>query len=265
MIGNRSVARCALAAEVCPDDHRVQADVFLRTLEQSAEFCPRGVGHLVGRPDLHAFRLLIHHPGGRLEVRLVRQLGDVPALNDDVGVLEPLLDVAGLCEGIAAEVRHVRWHLREPEIAPGVLVEHGRSLLHRLLRVEDCGQLLVFDLNELGRRRCGLPVLRGNRCHFVSDEPDLVVAQQRHVLDVPARAIVRDVGRGDDREHPRHGERLRSVYGQYASVGVGAADVLRPDRSRRSDVGGIRCRAIDLVDSFYTGDRPPDDSERWRR
>ena len=62
VVGDRRVARGALAPEIRADGYRVQADIGFIPLEQPAKLAPRRVGNLVGRPNFHALTLLVGPP-----------------------------------------------------------------------------------------------------------------------------------------------------------------------------------------------------------
>ena len=84
----------------------------------------------------------------RLDVSLMDGLGRITPLNDDIGVAEPGVDVA-LVEG--NHLGDVGWmrRLGLDSLREEVVMQQRRIGLHRLFDVDDVGQDVVLDLDQL--------------------------------------------------------------------------------------------------------------------
>ncbi len=92
----------------------------------------------------------------RLDISLMDRLGRITPLDDDIGVAEPGVDVA-LVEGDhLGNVGRMR-RLGLDALGEEVVMQQRRIWFHRLFDVDDVGQHVVVDLDQvaglLGDRR----------------------------------------------------------------------------------------------------------------
>ena len=119
---------------------------------------------------------------------------------------------------------------------------------HRLVRVDDHGQLLVVDLDELRAVRRAVAIAEHHR-HFLHLEADLLVrqhrlhvtAERRHPVQVDRLQVVR----GQHRHDTRHRQRLRLVDRLDAGMGIGTAHHGAEQHARQLDVVDVGSPAAD--------------------
>ena len=157
--------------------------------------------------------------GVGLDVSLMHGLGLEAALDDDVGSRKPGVTVAQLVLEGARDVR-CRRRARLGGGVTHVLVQDGRARLQRLVDIDDPGQDLVVDLDQLESCR-GDACRRGrDRRHRVAGVQRLlarhhVAADVAHVLDAEGDRLVprklRQIAAGHDGLDARQGRGLRRV------------------------------------------------------
>ena len=205
--------------------------------------------------------------GVRLNVALVNGLGAELPLNDNVGVLESLFDVAHLEQEMVGDVGAGSGIVVIPQAAGahrGVgyggqpLVQHGGIGLHGFQHVGHGVQNLVLDLDEIESLLGDVGAGGGYGGDGVTLVQRLVggqtvVAEELGVdhgclgLVADAPPGLRQVGGGHDTANPLHGRGLAGVDGLDAGVGMGAAQ--HPgamEQSRQADVGAIAGAPGDL-------------------
>ena len=173
-------------------------------------------------------------------------------LHDDVGLSERPLDVAALDgDGDHGVVLVLVVDLRRP-------VGHGRS------GVEDGGELLVGDLDEVDGGSGGLLVDGGDGRDLIAHVADLVRGERHLVLDEGTPAALEGVLGGH--HGPYAGQRLGSggVDAQDAGVRVGAAEDLAGERAWRGDVGDVFGTARDFLEALDPWGGLPDDRQLVR-
>ena len=220
---------------------------------------------LAGGPDRHLAVLTgAHHRGVRLDVALVDGFHGVLALDDDVRLREPGVDVAELVDGVAGDVGGPVGRIGQA-LGAHRLVQHRRVVAHGVADVQDRRQHVVLDGDRLGGL-FGLP--QGGRRH----RGDRVAVIERLVLRHHVARQVGEVGRGlarlGDADRRRrevragdhgldagHRFRLRGVDREDARVRVRAAHELRVQHAGQRQVGAVVGVAGDLVQPVVT-DRP---------
>ena len=129
-----------------------------------------------------------------------------------------------------------------------VLAQDRRVLVHRLERIDDDGQGLVLDLDQV--RGVGGDIAVGR-----DDEGDLLVLEQdlavgEHHLDVagkgrhPGQIDALEVLGGEHREHARHGLGLGGVDLHDAGVGMARAMEVAVHHARQLDVVDVIAFAL---------------------
>ena len=191
----------------------------------------------LGQKDPHGMRVLGRRPEGQqigervvarhVAARLDRGAGVALRVDDAadgaIGLRERLVDVAG---------PEVAGH--EDVVAP-VGLDQRRPGLHRLLGVVHDGQLLVVDLDQVGRLARRPLVLRHDRRHRLADEAhplgtervplDALRPHGRRVVGLHDRVhVVGDFLPGDHVDDPGHGLGGLRVHAPDAGVGVGTPD-----------------------------------------
>ena len=257
--------------------HRLQVDQRLAA-ESAADLHGDGLdpgdgnagdeGHLITHVEVAlaaapdgdvAVRPPVHGGGVRLDVALMHRLGAELALDDYVGVLEALLDVAHLEKEMVGDVGAVFGvaviaQAAGPHGGVGdggeTLVEDGGIGFHRLQHVGHRIQHLVLDLDEFqgllgdvgaggGDGSHGVPLVQ----HLLGGQA--VVAQELGIdhgsLGLVADAALRlgQVGGGDHAAHTLHRLGLAGVNGLDAGVSVRAAKHPGMEQSRQVNVCAV--------------------------
>ena len=239
-----------LAAEAAADLGGNGADVALRDARQQRRHGAHHELPLGRRPDRHPpIRRVGHGAGMRFDVALVHRARLEGALDDDVGLGEAGLHVAGLEHHGAGDVRRLAL-----ELVP--LMQDRRVVLDRVLDLDDVGQDLVVHLDQ----RTGM------RGHFLADRRDGgdrmaveqrllarhdVAAHPAHVLDAEHHRLVeRELDDVVARHHRLHaGQRLglRRIDRPDARMRVRAAQHLAPHHAGHGVVGAVLRAAGHLV------------------
>ncbi len=148
----------------------------------------------------------------------------------------------------------------EAQVVGHLLVHAGRRRLQRLARIHHDWQVLVFDLDGLGRILREVLGLRDDDRHRLADEAHALVRQGRTERD-PHRAAADaleerqhrrglpagrdDVGAGDDVQHALALARLRGVDSHDPGVRAVGAQEMRRDLSVEMMIGGVTALAGD--------------------
>ena len=177
----------------------------------------------------------------------------VPALDLDEPRLLDRLGIAACADAAVAE-----------HIAREFLVQLRCAVAHRLLRIEDEGQLLVLYLYLAESLLCRKLVRRDDDCNVVAPESDVVGEQQSvgYVLVFNVRrpgvarggkVVFRHVEAGEDRLHSLGSQGLFGVYALYQRVGVRRVKHLGHKRVFAAEVGCVHGPARRLVRSVDPG------------
>ena len=208
--------------------------------------------------------------GLRLDIALMDRLGVEFALDDQIGLGESRLDVAGRELDALGDVRR----LFGRGLHPGgdlVLVQQRRVVLHRLDDVDDVRQHLVVDPDQLERLARDRIRGRGDRRHGVAVIERLLARHHvaGHVAEIDdqlARGGVfdrhfREVVAGDHRLDP--GQRLgrRGVDRDHPGMGVGAPEHPAEELARQVDVRAVAGAAGHLVHAVGADRARADDLE----
>jgi len=161
-----------LDAEAAADTRLDHAYALGRQTNERGNDASHVIGHL--RAGAHHQPVVLVPVGDgdmRLDRRLLHLRHAVLVLDDEISLGKTLLDVtdAGL---------DVRRHVALDVVdAPGVrfVVNDGCARLHRILRLQDGGQNLVFHLDQVKRALGDLKRLGSHGCHAITDEAHLVV------------------------------------------------------------------------------------------
>ena len=171
--------------------------------------------------DQHALRVYPSDARLRLQVEMVHEWCPVGPLDNHLGPLEAVGDIA-LADMPGAE-----------EVA--ALVHMGRAGLERLERIVDAGQRLVLDAHELGRLGGDLGRLGGDGHHGLALEAHAPLGQhglrgehgaRRRLGHAPgqlhAERVLRHVRVGEHRDDAGQGARRARVDADDARGGVRA-------------------------------------------
>ena len=238
-VGDRRVHGRALAAEVAAHCHRVDADGGRLDAERHGKLAPERIRALVGRPHFGG-AVLRHrdHAGVRLHVDVVLLLRAEGVLGDALRRREARREVAARPAVEGAEVGQIGPFRVDERAGVGrrIVVDDGRAGSDRLLHVEDGGEFLVFDLDEVERLLRRSRGVGGHGCDPLADEPHLLIGQHREVFQRPAdQAGV--VAPGDDRMHAGHRPRPGRVDAHDPRVRIRAAQYLAPEQPFHLHVG----------------------------
>ena len=118
----------------------------------------------------------------RLNVSLVHRLGGELPFNDDIGLPEPLLQVAALELEVAGDVALRASILAgagpfDPEPGGHVLMQQGRIGLHGFADVQDRRQHLVVDLDQVEGFFSHVGIDSGHCRYRMADVQHLLVGQ----------------------------------------------------------------------------------------
>ncbi len=242
----RLVVEVALGAEAAAEERNDDAHVGLRDLEDVRDAGPGSVGNLRRAPDGDAVALPLGQERARLDRRPLRGVGDVAALDDDVGGRHRSFGVALHDRRVAEDVAVA------PELLVGlvglpVLVDQRRILRERGLDVADGRQRLVLDLDCSGGLGGDLRSQGGDRRDDVALEAHPLLGEQAAILGEVAVEHVRHVLVGDDGEHARHRAGAAGVDRDDAGVRVVGVAELRVELARQVEIGRVAAGAGDLL------------------
>ena len=245
----------ALGAEAAAEQRHDDADVRLGDLERVGNARAGRVRHLGGRPHGDPVALPLRNDCTRLDGDALDGVGDVAALDDDVGACERGLDVA-LDDRRVAERVVVAAEGLDALVRLPVGMNEGCVVCERCLEVGHDGERLVVDLDQcsgllgdLGRCRC-------DACDDVAFEPHGVLREEPAILDHPAVEHVGHVLVGHDGEHSRKGAGLRHVDPGDPGVRVVGVAELRQQLSGEHEVGRVEACARHLLLAVGTDERP---------
>ncbi len=218
---------------------------------------------LAAAPDRDLSALDVDDAGVRLDVALMHGLGLEVALDDDVGSGEAGIAVAELVLERAGDVGGGSRSRLGADVAH-VLVQDGRTRLQGLVHVDDPGQHLVVDLDQLeGVGRDFVRYRRHRRDRVTHIERLLarhdVAAVEAQVLDAEGGRLVPweldEVLADHDGLHAGQRQGLVEVDGPDAGMGVRAAQDLAPEHAGQGEVGSEGSTSRHLVDAV--GPRRP--------
>ena len=239
-VGDRSVHRRALAAEVAAHRHRVHADGGRVHAHRGGDLASQHVRALVRRPYVRrAVRVDGDGARVRLHVDVMLLLRDERVLEHAVRARERGLDVAVRPASVGAEVgqgRALRVHERA-RVLRGVVVDERSVRRERLGDVEDGGQLLVLDLDERERLVRRVRRLRGDGGDALADEAHLVDGEDGQVAH-EAPDPVGALRAGEDGTDAGHALGGGGVDAHDAGVGVRAPEHPAPQAVLRGQVSG---------------------------
>ena len=250
------VVEVALGAEAAAEQRHDDADVGLRQLQDVRDARPGRVRHLRRAPDRHLVALPLRQERARLDRRALRGVGDVPPLDDDLGLRHPGLGVA----------LHDRRVAEDVPVAPEVLValvglpvrvDQRRVVGERGLDVAHGRQRLVLHLDRRGRLGGDLRRQRGDGGDDVALEAHVVPREQQAVLDEVAVQHVGDVLVGEDGEHARQRPRAGRVDREDPRVRVVGVAELRVELPGQAQVGRVPAGAGDLLLPVRPQERGP--------
>ena len=250
----RLVQGVLFVAETAADVRLDDADVAPRLADRLADGTAYDVRDLRGGDDRHPVSLRIGVADKVFDVTVLHRLGGVPLVDtDETGLLFGLLIIAGTGRGVIQEI-------------PGeILLDLRRTFLQRLERVENEGQLFVFDFDEPGSLRGRDLVLRDDGAHVVTVIADVLV-QQLSVRGIlvgrigrPRMACGRETDIGDvkGREDPddsRNFFRLVDIDLAYETVRDSRADDPDDQRIFAAEVVRILCAPGHLVECIDSRD-----------
>jgi hypothetical protein len=243
-------------AEAAADARLDHPDALDRQPEHRGQDAPGVERHLRARADHQPIVLV---PAGDTDVRLDGSLLHprhlVFPLEDVVGRLQGRVHVpqfdAQAARQVALRVAVGKRHVVR------LVVDHRRAGGHALAGVEDGGQLLVFDLDQLQRALGDLLGLGGHRGHAIANVAHLAVqadevqrAGDRVRLAGGRMHHARDVLVGEHRVHPRQGARFADVNPLDPAVGNGAVQQLadqHPAHLHVGSEGGLALRQLHRV------------------
>ena len=238
-----------LAAEAAADVWDDHPNLVQRQPHRGAEEVADGERRLGAGPDrdlVACLPLHDHHMGLQRHV-LHRGVG-VLALDDPLGLGEPLLDVA------LADLLHVgevRSRLRAEDrldvaVAAELGVDQRRIRLEGDHRVEHRCQDLVLDVDQLDGLGRDLRALGGDRGDRLAEVAHHVLGEDVLVDDVEADLVVELVA-GEHGVHARKRLGPRGVDAQDAGAGVRAVLDLRVEHRRQQQVPGVERVAGELL------------------
>ena len=218
---------------------------------------------LAAAPDRDLSALDVDDAGVRLDVALMHGLGLEVALDDDVGSGEAGIAVAELVLERAGDVGGGS-RSRLGADAAHVLVQDWGTRLQGLVNVDDPGQHLVVDLDQLeGVGRDSVRYRRHRRDRVTHIERLLarhdVAAVEAQVLDAEGGRLVPweldEVLADHDGLHAGERQGLVGVDGPDAGMGVRAAQDPAPEHAGQGEVGSEGSTSRHLVDAV--GPRRP--------
>ena len=133
-----------------------------------------------------------------------------------------------------------------------VLAQDGRARRHRLEGIDEHGQLLVLDLDQLGRVGRHIAVLRDDEGDFLVLVQHLLLGQHRRHVAGQGRHVVQaerlQVGGRQHGQHARQRLRLRGIDLLDPRMAVGRAREVAIDHARQFQVVDIVALALDEAD-----------------
>ena len=260
-----------LAAEAAADLRRGDADLRRLDAEDVGGVVADHELALAGAPDLDLAVLGIFGDRGvRLNIALMDRLGGEGAFDGRVGVREALADIAEFEFHALGDVGRALGRRSHP-FGEQIVMEDRRVLGHRLLHVDDVGQRLVGDLDELGGAARGGGARRGDGGDGVTVIEGLIARHDvgGQVAEIDLRlaggeelgAVERgEIGRGDDRLDARRRLGFRRVDGEDAGMRVRAAHHRAVQHAGKVEVGAEARAPGDLVDAVGANRPRADDA-----
>lgn len=237
------------SAERAADARERHPDLVLGQAQDGRDLTQVGVQPLGGDVEVDATVLGGHGETGLgAQERLVLHAEGVLALDDEVGLLGGLFDVAA---DDRLAVHDVGVRDVADVVVVAVLVDEDRVRRGRGRLVRDDRQLAVLDLDLGGGAARGLRVVGGDDRDRLTVVADLAVREDRGVLDL--QAVVLHLGRQvvvrHDGVDTGRREGLTGVDGDDLGVGDRGAQDLAPEHVLVPHVGRVRELAGDLEDA----------------
>jgi hypothetical protein len=249
------------AAEGAADAREMDAHLLRVDVEARRHLIAIDVEPLGGDVDVDAALPVRHGEAGLgPEERLVLDPDLVRAVDDDLALR------VGLAVADHEMPNDVRPGVFEVAVAHRRPVGMERLLLERALHVDDGLERGVLDLDRGECLPRLLGVVGGDERHRLADVAHPVDREHRLVGELQAvRFPAGHVGVGEDRVHPRHGERPREVDGDDPRVRVRTAQRVAPEHPRRRQVARVVERALDLRDRVVAQEPLADPPDPWSR
>jgi hypothetical protein len=248
-----------LRAEAAADLGRDHAHAALGQLQHLGELRAEQMRDLRARPDRQLLRgrVPLRDDGARLHRERDHPLLLDPELDDEVRRFEGLFALGDL-----TALRVVG------DVVAELLVEHGRILAGRLLRIDGRVERIGVDLDRLGRVACGVAIACDDDGDGLADVADLAdrehgvlrdlqpreVEPARHVAGLSGEILARV-----DRDDAGHRLRLRDVDGEQLRVRVDAPRDGGEEHARELHVVGVggapgdQARVLATLDSGADG------------
>ena len=244
-----------LGAEPTTEQRHDDPHLGLGDLEGLGDPGARGEGDLRAGPHRDRVAGPLRDDGARLDGHALSSLGDVTALDHDVGAGHRDIRVA-LDDGRPAQDVAVSSESLIRGVGLPLRVEHDGIRVHVGDIVGGAGQDFVFDLDQ----RSGLP---GNLDRPGSDAGDDVALPEHHLLGEQATIFghppvthIRDVLVGDDGEHAGEGLGRGRVDPHDPGMWVVGIAECRMQLPGESQVGGVTARAGHLLLTVGTDEGP---------
>ena len=182
----------------------------------------------------------------------------VDPLDDHIAFGPGIVDIAFLELGIGDGVG-MFGALIGAGVFVAVLVQDGRVRLERFFRVENGGQLLVFDLDQLKGLAGDFQCIGGNSGDRLADIAHLVAGEGHLVLQEDADIFLfRQILGRDDRAHAFERLGFGSVDRADTCMGVRGAQHRGVQHARQGHVIGVYRLAGEFLTSLETRHRFPD-------
>jgi hypothetical protein len=243
----------ALGAEAPAEERHDHADVGLGHLQGLGHTGSRRVGHLRRGPDGDLVALPLRDDGARLDRDALRRVGDIAALDDDVGGRHRRVGVP-LDDRVIRHRVAVRDDVLVLVVGREIGMDERGPRLHRLLEIGDRGQRLVVDLDQAGGLGGDLGRERRDTGDDLALEAHDVLGEQVSILHEGAEAHVGQLVLRHDRDDAGQGARLRGVDAQDARVRVIRVAEPRVRHTGEIEVGRVPAGARDLLLAVRTNE-----------
>ena len=150
-VGDGKVASVSLSAEVSPHRDDVHSDILVLQAHRLSQLQSRPEWGFAGTPGLDSAVIVdVYDAGEGLKVALVTAGDGKGVFQDDIGLAEPLGQIAFFPGEAGLAVVHVRCEnvKRRAVVGRDIVMDEGSIRFHGLHGVEDRRQQLVVDLNQ---------------------------------------------------------------------------------------------------------------------